>query len=147
MKRNTLSLAILLMIASVVLAACGQEAAEAADGTEAVILTEVGESDLQRLTLSESAAGRLGIETAAVTEDPESGLLLIPYSALIYDASGATWTYTSPESLVFVREEVEVELIDGDFAQLNAGPELGTMVVAVGAAELWGAETGVGGGH
>jgi len=147
MKRSTISFAIVLMIASVLLAACGQEAAEAAPDAEAVTLTEIGESDLQRVTLSESAAGRLGIETIAVTEDAESGQLLIPYSALLYDASGATWTYTSPESLVFIRAQVEVESIDGGFARLTSGPDAGTMVVTVGAAELWGAETGVGGGH
>lgn len=147
MKRSTRFFAIVLTIASVLLAACGQVAVEAAPGAEAVTLTEIGESDLQRVTLSESAAKRLGVEIVAVTEDPESGQLLIPYSALLYDASGATWTYTNPESLVFIREQVEVELIDGGFARLTAGPDAGTMVVTVGAAELWGAETGVGGGH
>lgn len=147
MKRSTMSSAIVLMIASVLLAACGQEAAEAAPGIAAMTTTEIEGTDLQRLTLSDSSAARLGVETVAVTEDSVSGQLLIPYSALIYDASGATWTYTSPESLVFIREQVEVELIDGDSARLTSGPEAGTMVVAVGAAELWGAETGVGGGH
>jgi hypothetical protein len=144
--RSTRSFAIVLMILGVALPACGQEAAEAAPGAEAVTVAEIEDSDLHRVTLSESAAVRLGVETVAVTEAP-SGQLLIPYSALLYDAAGATWTYTNPESLVYVRERVEVELIDGDFAQLTAGPEAGTTVVAVGAAELWGAETGVGGGH
>jgi hypothetical protein len=144
--RSTRSFAIVLTILCVALAACGQEAAEAAAGAEAVTVTEIDDSDLHRVTLSESAAARLGVETVAVTEDG-SGRLLIPYSALLYDAAGATWTYTNPESLVFIREQVEVELIDGGFAQLTIGPEAGTTVVSVGAAELWGAETGVGGGH
>ena len=147
MKRTTRSFAIVMMIASSLLAACGQQAVEAAPDAAAVTLTEIEGTDLQRLTLSESSAARLGIETAAVTEDAASGQLLIPYSALLYDASGATWTYTNPEGLVFIREEVEVALIEGDFARLTAGPEVDTMVVAVGAAELYGAETGVGGGH
>ena len=147
MKRSTRSFAIVLMIASILLAACGQQAVEAAPGQAAVTLTEIEGSELQRLTLSESAAARLGIETVAVTEDADSGRLLIPYSALLYDASGATWTYTNPEGLVFVREGVEVEAIEGDFARLTSGPEVDTVVVAIGAAELYGAETGVGGGH
>ena len=147
MKRSTRSFAIVLMIASVLLAACGQQEAEAAHDAAAVTTTEIEGSDLQRLTLSESAASRLGIETVAVTEDAESGQLLIPYSALLYDPSGASWTYTNPEGLVFIREQVEVDLIDGDFARLIAGPDVDTMVVSVGAAELYGAETGVGGGH
>ena len=147
MKRSTRSFAIVMMIASVLLAACGQQEAEAAHDAAAVTTTEIEGSDLQRLTLSESAAVRLGIETAAVTEDAESGQLLIPYSALLYDPSGATWTYTNPEGLVFIREQVEVDSIEGDFARLTAGPDVDTIVVAVGAAELYGAETGVGGGH
>ncbi len=147
MKRNTRSFAIVLAVASLLLAACGQEAVEAAPGEAAVTLTEIEGSDLQRLTLSDSAAARLGIETVAVAEDAESGQLLIPYSALLYDASGDTWTYTNPEGLVFVREQVEVELIEGDFARLITGPEIDTAVVVTGVAELYGAETGVGGGH
>lgn len=146
MHSTSRSLAIVITVLSVALAACGQETADAAPGAEAVSVTEIEDSDLHRVTLSESAAARLGVETAAVTEGSR-GRLLIPYSALLYDAAGATWTYTNPEGLVFVREQVEVDLIDGDVAQLSAGPEAGTTVVTVGAAELWGAETGVGGGH
>lgn len=141
MKRSIRSVAVVLAIATVLLAACGQESAEAAPEAAAVTVTEVDGSDLHRVTLSEGAAERLGIETAAVTADG------IPYSALLYDASGATWTYTNPEGLVFVRELVEVERIDGDVARLASGPATDTRVVTVGAAELWGAETGVGGGH
>ena len=147
MKNSTRSFAIVMTIASVLLAACGQEAVEAAPGGDAVTVSEIEGSEVQRVTLSESSAARLGVETALVAEDAESGQLLIPYSALLYDASGATWTYTTSENLVFVREAVEVELIEGDFAQLTAGPDVGTEVVSVGAAELYGAETGVGGGH
>ncbi len=146
MGRTTRSFAIVITVLSVALAGCGQEAADAAPLAEAVSVTEIEDSGLHRVTLSESAAARLAVETATVTE-ASGGKLLIPYSALLYDATGATWTYTNPEDLVFVREQVEVELIDGDFAQLTAGPEAGTPVVTVGAAELWGAETGVGGGH
>lgn len=141
MKRSSRSVTGVLAIATVLLAACGQEAAEAAPEAAAVTVTEIDGSDLHRVTLSEGAAERLGIETAAVTEDG------IPYSALLYDASGATWTYTNPEALVFVRQQVEVELIEGDIARLTSGPGTDTLVVTVGAAELWGAETGVGGGH
>jgi len=147
MRSTTRSFVIVLTAASAVLAACGQEAAEAAPNAEAVTAVEIDGSDRMRLTLSEQAAERLGIVTEVVTEDPVSGHLIIPYSALMYDASGLTWTYTSPEGLVFIRERVEVDSVDGDIARLTAGPEVDTLVVTIGAAELWGAETGVGGGH
>ena len=60
------------------------------------------------------------------------------------DLNGETWTYTNPEPLVFVRHRVTVEYISGDLAVLLDGPPAGTSVVTVGAAELFGAELGVG---
>lgn len=103
-------------------------------------------SELSRITLSERAAERLGIATEAVTE-AGSDLLAIPYSAVLYDADGRTWAYTSPDTNVFVRSEIVVDRIEGELAYLTEGPEVGTEVVTVGAAELYGTETGVGGGH
>ena len=32
--------------------------------------------------------------------------VVIPYSAVLYDADGATWMYTSPKPLVFVRQDI-----------------------------------------
>jgi hypothetical protein len=58
--------------------------------------------------------------------------------------NGETWTYTSPEPLTFVRAPITVEAIDADLAYLSAGPAPGTEVVTVGAAELFGVESGVG---
>lgn len=69
---------------------------------------------------------------------------IVPYSSLIYDARGTVWVYTNPESLVYVRDRVEVDFIQGEDAYLTDGPALGTKVVSVGAAELYGAETGIG---
>ena len=72
---------------------------------------------------------------------------VIPYAAVIYDLHGETWVYTSPEPLVFVRHPIVVEYIEDDRAVLSEGPAAGTAVVIVGAAELFGVESGVGGGH
>jgi len=69
---------------------------------------------------------------------------VIPYSAVIYDATGKTWAYTNPEPLTFVRHAIDVEYIEGDLAVLKDGPAVGTPVVTAGAAELLGVEQGVG---
>lgn len=69
---------------------------------------------------------------------------VVPYAAVLYDTKGDTWTYTSTESLTFVRQKVKVDYIDGDKVYLSDGPAVGTMVVTLGAAELYGTETGVG---
>lgn len=70
---------------------------------------------------------------------------VIPYAAVIYDLNGETWSYTRTEPLSFVRHSITVDYIDGDLAILSEGPEVGTEVVTVGVAELWGTEIGVGG--
>jgi hypothetical protein len=72
-------------------------------------------------------------------------LKVIPYAALLYDLHGETWVYTSLEPLVYVRHPIVVDYIDGDLAVLSEGPPAGTEVVTAGAAELFGAEFGIGG--
>jgi hypothetical protein len=71
---------------------------------------------------------------------------VIPYAAVLYDLQGETWVYTRPEPLVYVRAPVIVDYIDGDVAVLSEGPPAGTQVVTAGASELFGAESGIGGG-
>ena len=71
---------------------------------------------------------------------------VIPYAAVIYDVNGDTWVYTNLEPLVFIRESVSIDYIEGDLAFLaegSAGSAAGTQIVTVGGAELYGAETGV----
>ena len=128
-----------------VVAACGTSPAPSAEEPPAEVETIEG-SELSRITLSEQAAQRLGIATEAVTETA-SDLLAIPYAAVLYDAEGKTWAYESPDENVFVRSEIVVDRIEGELAYLAEGPPVGTEVVTVGAAELYGTETGVGGGH
>jgi hypothetical protein len=72
---------------------------------------------------------------------------VIPYSAVFYDAHGNVWAYTNPEPLVFVRQPVDVEHIEGDVAVLKEGSTVSGEVVTAGAAELWGVESEFGGGH
>ena len=69
---------------------------------------------------------------------------IIPYAAVLYDAKGNTWVYTNPQPLVFIRHSIQIDAIVGDKVILVAGPPVGTAVVTVGGAELFGAEFGVG---
>jgi len=68
---------------------------------------------------------------------------VVPYAAVIYGVNGETWVYTNPEPLVFLRQPIVISYIEGDQAFLSEGPDIGTAVVTVGVAELYGAETGV----
>ena len=66
-------------------------------------------------------------------------------SAVELPLAVCTWTFASPAPLTFVRERIGVDYVRGDLAVLFSGPPAGTRVVTVGAAELLGAELGVGG--
>jgi hypothetical protein len=142
MNRITRSLACLAVV-GLILGGCNQ-ATTSAPKEEAIHIEEQA-SGLKQLTLSEKAAERLGVETAAVAGSGAS--MTVPYAAVIYDAQGLTWSYVNTAPLVYLREEIKVERIEGDTAILSAGPAAGTPVVTTGSAELYGAETGVGGGH
>jgi hypothetical protein len=66
---------------------------------------------------------------------------VIPHSAVLYDAKGASWAYVSPAPLKYVRHKIAVDYVEGDLAVLSEGPAAGAMVVTVGASLLYGAET------
>jgi hypothetical protein len=88
---------------------------------------EVGQAVLIELTLSAQETLRK----------------VVPYAAVLYGVHGETWVYSNPEPLVYVRQPIVVDYIEGDVAVLSEGPQVGTAVVTVGAAELFGTETGV----
>ena len=69
---------------------------------------------------------------------------IVPFSSVIYDPTGGTWVYTSPEPLEYVRHLITVDYIDGDIAVLSDGPPTDMAIVAIGAAELFGLEFGIG---
>jgi len=105
-------------------------------------------SGLASVTLIEKAAARVGIETVAVTEaeavrEGSSGILSVPYSAILYDAKGNSFVYTVTGPLTYVRAPITVDYVEGDQAILSDGPSSGTEIVALGVVELYGAETGL----
>jgi hypothetical protein len=121
-------------------------AADPESHEEPAVVEAIEGSDISKVTLTQRASERLDIQTADVTEETVDGAarIIVPYSAVIYETDGSTWVYTSPEPLVFVRMAITVEKISGDIAILTEGPEVGTQVVSVGGAMLYGTEHGVG---
>jgi hypothetical protein len=90
-----------------------------------------------------STAGAIGMPGQRVDGGP-SQRQVVPYAAVLYDAKGDTWVYTNPNPLTFVRHAIHIDYIEGDLAVLSDGLASGTAIVVVGAAELFGAETGIG---
>jgi hypothetical protein len=136
--------AALLLLGALGISACAQSEAfdsEAAGDEGPSKVEQVKGSDVARIVLTAQAAERLGIRTTAVTD--AGPRRTIPYAAVLYDAEGHTFTYTSPSRLTYVRRPIDVARISGPVALLESGPPAGTAVVTVGAAELLGTEYGV----
>jgi hypothetical protein len=149
MSRNRLFLGALVG-ATLVLAACGSSPAAPVAEEEsppAVVTPVEGSEDLHTVALTPRAAERIGIQTAAVARAAKAGFTVIPYSSVHFGSDGEAWAYVEGEPLVYERKPITVDTVVGEDAFLTAGPAEGTMVVSVGVAELFGAESGLGGGH
>jgi hypothetical protein len=136
-----------LFIAISQLSACTQTSAEANGGAEPAKVEHVeGSEEVSHLTLTAEAVERIGIQTTPISETTVAGKRrkVVPYGAVLYDAEGKTSVYVSSAPNTYVREPITVDFIQGDRAVLTAGPAAGTAIVTVGAAELYGTETGVG---
>ena len=149
---GTLWRAVLLSISVLLLTRCSDisdtesKISGAPTDTGPAEISKMADSEFNRVTLSDKAFQRLGIETATVREVSVNGRLrvVIPYGALIYGLNGETWAYTSPTPRTFVRQLITVEQIEGDMVFLSNSPAVGTAVATVGVAELYGADTGIG---
>jgi hypothetical protein len=141
------SFAVLAMI-SFGASGCSQAGASNESNAETAVSVEsAGEDQPARITVSERAEERLGLRTEPVR--PVTGqpgvTEIIAYSAVIYDADGESWAFSSPSPRTYIRVPIEISSITGKTAQLKSGPPVGTHVVVVGAPELVGAEAGISG--
>jgi hypothetical protein len=133
----------LVLIACVVtLSACGEASSgydyETASHHVPAKLEPIKGTDVQRVIFDAEAAKRVGLKTAQIRQDGQE--TVIPYDAVIYGADGNTYTYTAPEPLTYVRQEISIDHVAGDSVMLSDGPPTGTEVVTVGAAEVYGTE-------
>jgi hypothetical protein len=143
MQRNLLRPSLTCLAAlSLLLAACGQRSPATTSGPKPATLEKIPNSNLARVILSEEGARRIDLRTEPVRV--QDGTPAAPYAAVVYDKAGATWVYTAPEPLTFVRHSVSVDAIKGGVALLKEGPPPGTPVVTVGVTELYGVEFGIG---
>ena len=144
MQKNYRQIVVVLMLACGLAAACqkGPDAATTEE-THPITIERLEGKDPTRATLTEEAAKRLDIQTAKVSEAQINGVqrTVVPYAAVIYDTQGNTWVYLNPEPLTYVRHPISVEDIQGDQAILTDAPPVGSAVVTVGVAELYGAES------
>jgi len=148
---RTKSTASFASLAAAALFLTGCSVASAHEDPPPAVVKSIPGSAVKQLRLTELAIHRLGITTAAVqmghaTIDGHRGTYkLIPYSAVVYDNDGSTWTFVSTAPRTFVRQRITVRAIQGDTAVLAAGPASGAAVVTVGTPELLGTEYDISG--
>jgi hypothetical protein len=142
---NRLGRSLLVGVAVVAFASCSRTSSnEDATADHPATVTKIAGSNEARVTLTDAAAKRIGLETAVVKDAPAgSGAAqrTMPNAAVLYDPNGKTWAYTSQGGGTYVRTAVTVARVVGDEAWLSDGPATGTAVVTLGAAELYGAES------
>ena len=129
---------------------CSEAGASNEENPETAVTVEAGADEDQpaRLTVSERAEQRLGLRTEPVRPlagQANGATEVIAYSAVIYDADGKSWTFSSPSPRTYIRMPIVISSIVGQTVQLKSGPPVGTQVVVVGAPELVGAEAGISG--
>ena len=131
-----------LVFAVLLFTACGPS--NLPEKSQPAVVEPIEGSEFSRVVLTEKAVERLGLQTTpAQIKEMSSEHLAVPYSAVLYGLQGETWVYTNPEPLVYIRQAIDIDHIDGDWVALVEGPEVGTPVVTVGVSLLYGAEVGV----
>jgi hypothetical protein len=125
----------------VLLAGCRAVEAPDVSSYEPASVDPIEGSGLARVTLTEDAAQRIGLETATVTRRGDG--TRVPESAIWVEVDGTAWVYTEPQPLVFVRARVVVDRYQDGSAYLTEGPPPGTVVASIGVPELVGSEFGV----
>ena len=133
----------LVLIAGVVsLSACGEASSgydyETASHHDPAELEPIKGTDVHRVTIDAEGVERVGIQTAPIRQNGQG--MVMPHSAVIFDADGETFTYTSPEPRTYVRQKIVIDDVVGDSVMLSDGPPAGTEVVTVGAALVYGSE-------
>lgn len=124
------------------LTACTEAPSGEHEVVEPVKLEHIEGTEITRVILTPKAVERTGIETAVVRKNGKR--LVVPHSAIIFDAEGRVWVYTNPKPLTYERREVKLVTEEGDTAILSDGPPPGTRIVTIGVPELYGAEYEIG---
>lgn len=100
-----------------------------------------GRDDAAQVKLTPESAARADVQTSEIRKLGQRTSM--PYSALIYDDDGHTWTFVVSNPYTYIRDPVRIVRIAGDRVILASGPAVGTKIVTTGAAEIYSAEFGV----
>ena len=141
-QSSIFGLGLLAAVAVAGLAGCGSGSSGDAPQAPPARVEHIGGSPSPSVVLTPLGARRIGIETAPAVA--QGSLVVIPYSALLYEPDGQTVVYVRVAGLVYTRQFVTVSAINGSSVVLSSGLQPGTDVVIQGGEELLGVQNGVG---
>jgi multidrug efflux pump subunit AcrA (membrane-fusion protein) len=143
MRSRTIAATGTLVFAAALVAGCAEVTATPTKYYEPYhVETPKASTDPKVVTFTEESARRAGVITVPVVQDGDQ--VVVPSASLIYEKSGASVVFISPEPFSYHRVPVEIAKDDGSRAWLAEGPAAGAQVVSTGANQVWGAEQGVG---
>lgn len=143
--RQAAQAALLVLVAGLLLSGCRQIEEVSSATYQPAKVTEVANLDVKQVQFTATGAEQVDLRTEAARRSGR--YTVVPHAALIYDGQGVPWVYTATAPLTFLRAKVVVDRVVGDQALLSSGPPAGTQVVTVGAAQVYGAELGIGESH
>lgn len=143
MRSRTIAAAGTLVFAASLVAGCAEVTSTPTKYYEPYFVeTPQASTEPKVVTFTEESARRAGVITVPVVQDGDQ--VVVPSASLIFDKSGASMVFVSPEPLSYHRVPVDIAKDDGSQAWLTRGPAAGAQVVSVGANQVWGAEQGIG---
>ena len=147
-KTRAIATATTILLAGAIASGCGGATSTRVQPPSRI--QHVPGSATGNIVLSAQGAQRIGIQTAPVQARGGAGAVSIPFSAIVYDASGKAYAFTNPAPLTYTEVPISISRIDGNTAWVKSGPQagasvvtVGSRVVTVGAEELFGVQTGV----
>ncbi|HEU4912267.1 MAG TPA: hypothetical protein VFV76_10230 [Actinomycetes bacterium] len=145
LTRSARGVALAAVTAAVLLSGCSGGEEAAADDYYPSHVEEIPNSEVKHVSITDDAAGRIGLETAEVVQAGD--LVSAPYEALLYDGTGKPWLYVVEKPLEFVRHAIAIDRIEGDRVLISEGVRAGDQVATVGSTEIYGTELGIDGSH
>lgn len=122
------------------LSGCGPASTGEATQVPPARVQKIG--NINAVVLTPLGRQRIGIQ---VSDSAAAGkMIVVPFSALLYEPDGQAAVYTETGPLTFERKFVTVARIVGQQVFLSSGLTTGVQVVTVGAEELLGVQNGVG---
>jgi len=141
MRRGNRIACVVLVLLALLLGGCAREST--VEPIEPATVKPIAGTDYNEITLTDLGYQNLGIQTATAGATPRRRLV-IPMTALVFNAEGNPYVYTSPAAKTYVRAPLEIAEYRGTDVILASGPKPGTQVVTVGDPALLGIEYGVG---